>query len=139
MLVLDTSALSQLIRGSPLALAQAQRWRPGDLRLVPPVDAEIQYGLARLPLESRRRTLLSDEYERWRSVLRWLDWPEQAGKVYGREKARLEASGQRLDDMDLLIATIALCSGLGVATFNVRHFARVEDLAVEDWSRPRAR
>jgi len=101
---------------------------------VPPVAAEIQYGIARLPPHSRRTRLLRGEYARWRAMLRWLTWDEGASLVFGEQKARLEARGSRLDDMDLAVAAIALAHGHGVATCNARHFIRIDGLQVFDWS-----
>ena len=126
------------MRGDRLALDHARGWHPGELFLVPPVAAEVEYGLARLPPDSRRRALLTGEYARWRKLLRWLDWEEEASRAFGREKARLEVAGSRIDDMDLAIAAIALSRGLAVATLNSRHFRRIEGLEVHDWSKPPA-
>jgi tRNA(fMet)-specific endonuclease VapC len=44
-----------------------------------------------------------------------------------------EREGQRLDEPDLRIASIAVSRGLTVVTGNVRHFSRVPGLAVENW------
>jgi len=48
--------------------------------------------------------------------------------------ARLRKQGKPIDDIDLLIAGIALENNLVLATRNVGHFDRVEELIVEDWS-----
>ena len=136
MLVLDSSALSGAMRGDSLALAHARTRRPGELFLVPPVAAEIQYGIARLPAHSRRSRLLRAEYARWRSVLRWLDWPERASGIFGEQKTRLESRGIRIGDMDIAVGAIALAHGFGVATCNARHFRRIEGLRVFDWTEP---
>jgi predicted nucleic acid-binding protein len=77
---------------------------------------------------------LRAEYERWRGLLRWLDWGEDASTIFGQQKARLEMRGIRIDDLDLAIAAIAMASGLGVATCNARHFARIDGLQVHDWA-----
>jgi len=122
------------MRGDPLALRHAGTHRPGELFLVPPVAAEIQYGLARLPAQSRGSRLLRAEYTRWRSTLRWLDWGEEASAIFGEQKARLEIRGVRIEDMDLAVAAIAMARGFGVATCNSRHFGRVEGLPVQDWT-----
>lgn len=53
--------------------------------------------------------------------------------MYGPLRAQLEASGERLDEPDLRIASIALSRELTLVTGNVRHFARVPGLDVEDW------
>ena len=62
------------------------------------------------------------------------DWNERAALRFGRLKADLEGPGKRIEDYDIAIAAIALSLGARVATMNVRHFARVEGLDIEDWS-----
>lgn len=47
--------------------------------------------------------------------------------------AALRKKGKPLDDIDLLIAGIALSSNLALATHNVSDFKRIEELDVEDW------
>lgn len=124
------------MRADALALAHAGRQRPGDLFLVPPVAAEIQFGIARLPERSRSAHLLRAQYRRWRALLRWLDWTEAASELFGDQKASLEARGALIDDMDIAVAAIALAHRFGVATGNARHFRRIEGLQVVDWTAP---
>lgn len=52
---------------------------------------------------------------------------------YGQLKSRLEQAGTRIDDFDLLIGASALQNGLILVTHNTKHFARLEDLNIEDW------
>jgi tRNA(fMet)-specific endonuclease VapC len=138
-LVLDTSALSRLMQADAVALGYAAEHRPGDLFLTPPVAAEIQFGLARLRPGWRRTQLLGSQYRRWRALMEWLEWTEAASDIFGAEKARLEARGTLIDDMDIAVAAIAMAHALGVATCNARHFARIEGLRVDDWAGRRPR
>jgi len=48
--------------------------------------------------------------------------------------ASLRKKGQPLDDIDLLIAGIAIANELILATHNTDHFGRIEGLEIEDWS-----
>ena len=59
-------------------------------------------------------------------------------RLYARERARLQASGQLIDSFDLLIGSTALAHGLIMVTNNSRHFARIQGLPLEDWTVPRA-
>jgi tRNA(fMet)-specific endonuclease VapC len=67
-------------------------------------------------------------------VLPWLDWTEDSALLFGVLKADLERAGRPVGDMDVIIGSVALGSGAGVATTNVRHFSDMRDLVVEDWS-----
>lgn len=46
----------------------------------------------------------------------------------------LRRKGQIIDDIDILIAGIALANNLIIVTHNVAHFNRIKNLAVEDWT-----
>lgn len=52
---------------------------------------------------------------------------------YGRIKVELEHKGQRVDELDLLIASTALTNKCIVVTHNIKHFNRLKELVVEDW------
>jgi tRNA(fMet)-specific endonuclease VapC len=55
-------------------------------------------------------------------------------ELFGETRATLEASGNRIDDMDLLIASTALYMNFSLVTNNTGHFARIDDLVVENWA-----
>jgi predicted nucleic acid-binding protein len=61
---------------------------------------------------------------------------ESASDLFGDHKARLEARGMLIEDMDIALGAIAMAHGFGVATCNARHFTRIEGLRVDDWSLP---
>lgn len=46
----------------------------------------------------------------------------------------LRKKGQLIDDIDILIAGIALNNNLTIVTHNVAHFYRIRNLVVEDWT-----
>lgn len=55
--------------------------------------------------------------------------------LYAKEKARLELLGNRLDDFDLLIGTTAVKNNFIIVTQNVKHFERIDDIMIEDWTK----
>ena len=57
----------------------------------------------------------------------------QAPARYGDVRHDLEAAGQPIGAMDLLIAAHALSIQATLVTNNVAHFARVDGLVVENW------
>ena len=55
--------------------------------------------------------------------------------TFGELKALLEMKGNNIDEMDLLIASTALCHNLILVTNNTKHFGRIEGLNLENWSK----
>lgn len=62
-----------------------------------------------------------------------LPFDGRAARIFGRLRAELESTGDRLDDLDLQIAGICLAWRAPLLTHNRSHFDRVSGLEVEDW------
>lgn len=90
---------------------------------------ELAYGLAR-----RRDPRLRERIDAILGAV-WIvhAFDERAAEVYGELRAGLESEGRRLAEPDLRIASIALARDLTLVTGNVKHFARVPELRVENW------
>jgi len=54
--------------------------------------------------------------------------------AFCHEKIRLETSGEIIEDFDLMIGVSARENNLIVVTHNVKHFCRIDNLVVEDWT-----
>lgn len=131
MYCLDTDVLSALIGSSPplplvrrLAHVREEEQYTTAITL-----GELLHGAARVGsprLAERIRHVVSHAHA-------VLPFDEDAAQVYGPLRARLETGGRRLDDPDLMIGSMALSRDLTLVTGNVRHFARVPDLRVENW------
>lgn len=92
--------------------------------------AETLFGLSRLDIhDKRRRTvkLILDEFP-------CLNWTAEAANRYGEVAAHLEQKGQPIGQMDTMIASHSLVTGLTLVTHNTRHFERVPNLKLEDWT-----
>ncbi|MEL7120273.1 MAG: PIN domain-containing protein [Bacteroidota bacterium] len=57
-------------------------------------------------------------------------------EIFGKEKARLTQSGNRIPDFDLVIAVTAVKNDLIMVTGNIKHFNRVNKLVLENWRKP---
>lgn len=107
---------------------------PGDVATVPPVVAEIEYGIRRTDAESRRRLLLEQARDRLLKVIQVLPWTPDSSALFGTIKAALELEGTPIDDFDVAIAAIASAHGAEVITANFVHFRRVKGLATRRWA-----
>ncbi len=59
----------------------------------------------------------------------------QALDLYAEEKARLRKQGTPVDDFDLLIGTTAATYNLTLVTNNYKHFQRLNNISLEDWTK----
>lgn len=59
---------------------------------------------------------------------------ESSVNISSQIYADMRRSGNPLDDIDILIAGVAIANDLKMVTRNRRHFGRINGLEVEDWS-----
>ncbi len=133
MYLLDTDVLSSLLRRRPSAVLIARLATvPVEQQFTSSITlGELLYGAYRLP---ERATLLAERIEaHLLSNLVVLPFDSPAARRYGEIRAQLERRGTLIGDADLRIAAIALTHRLVMVTGNVRHFARVPGLQVENW------
>ena len=130
----DTDVLSATLRADPSLplVRRLARVAPTEQMTTAITVGELIYGATRRgsPTLSRRVRDLLD------AALAILPFDRGAAEVYGALRAALEREGRRLDEPDLRIAAIALSRDLVLVTGNVRHFARVPGLTVENWLVP---
>ncbi len=130
--VLDTNAVSALMKGSVTVVDRLAATEPGEVAIPQPVIAEIAYGLERLP-RSKRRRALQGRFDLVCSELQRAEWTDAVSHAFGRIKATLERRGSRIEDFDAAIAAHALALGATLVTANLEHMTRIPGLRVEDW------
>lgn len=64
-----------------------------------------------------------------------IDITREIMEIFGEIKAGLERDGNRIDDMDLLIASTAMYMNFSLVTNNTAHFMRINDLVLENWKK----
>lgn len=104
--------------------------RIGDVGISVITLAELQHGVARSSdPESNQLALIM-----FTAPLLVPGFDDAAAEAYGVLRARLQARGQVIGIMDMLIAAHALSLDLTLVTRNTREFERIDGLRVEDWS-----
>lgn len=131
--VLDTNAVSALMKGSTAVVERLAATEPADVAIPQPVLAEIAFGIERLP-RSKRRAALQARLDLLSSELRRAEWTDAVSQTYGRIKAALERRGTRIEDFDAAIAAHALAVDATLVTANLGHMTRIPGLRIEDWS-----
>jgi tRNA(fMet)-specific endonuclease VapC len=130
--ILDTNAVSALMKGSAAVVDRLAATSPADIAVPQPVIAEIAYGIERLP-KSKRRTTLQARFDLICSELPRAEWTDAVSQAYGRIKATLEHRGTRIEDFDAAIAAHAIATGATLVTANRTHMGRVPGLQMDDW------
>jgi tRNA(fMet)-specific endonuclease VapC len=69
--------------------------------------------------------------------LRIIDFNAAAADEYAKIRESLENGGKLIGNMDMLIAAAAKSSNAILVTNNTKHFSRIPDLKLENWSMER--
>ncbi|MBQ10403.1 MAG: PIN domain nuclease [Planctomyces sp.] len=132
MFLFDTETLSEILKRtpSPGLLAKLATLSSEDQFTTSITVGEMVYGAHR---STRREYLLQQFEERLWPMVHILPFDRTAAEAFGSIRAELERAGTPLAEPDLRIGAIALTNNLTVVTGNVRHFARIPGLQVENW------
>ena len=127
--MLDTNALSELIRNPQGALArQVADLAPDGVCTSIVVACELRFGASR-----KGSATLTQRVEQLLAALTVLPLDAPADEHYADIRAVLERNGTPIGSHDLFIAAHARSRGMTLLTRNLREFQRVPGLSVEDW------
>ncbi len=123
--LLDTNTVSYIAKGrSQAARAHLASLRAGETVCISSItEAEVRYGLAKRP----QARALHAAVEALLFKLQILPWGSKEAAAYGKLRARLEASGTVLSELDLQIASHAIAAGAVLVT-NDKAFSRIKEL-----------
>lgn len=129
--LIDTDVVSLFLRGDPNIkkhfAAYLERYRTVNLSII--TVYEVLSGLKHRDAKKQMASFeaLAESSEVWPLT-------RQSVEISAELYASLRRQGQPLDDIDLLIAGVALANNFALVTNNRQHFSRIKDLPVEDWS-----
>jgi tRNA(fMet)-specific endonuclease VapC len=127
--MLDTDISSYIIKRRPPSLLDRFKRHAEGLCVSVVTAAELRFGA-----EKAKRPSLMEEVEQFLERLSILDWTDSVTAHYARTRCVLERAGTPIGNMDLLIASHALSERATLVTHNVRHFAMVPGLKIEEWT-----
>lgn len=132
MYLLDTNILSDLVRHPGGVIGARITELPVDAVATSIIVAsELRFGA-----ERRGSERLTAQLEGILKRLPVLPLGESADRHYGALRAALERQGTPIGANDMFIAAHTLALDATLVTDNVREFARVPGLRVENWLRP---
>jgi len=63
-----------------------------------------------------------------------VNFDKPAADIFARLKSDLRKEGRTISDMDLIIASICIANQWTLITNNSKHFKRIRELKIENWS-----
>jgi tRNA(fMet)-specific endonuclease VapC len=126
--MLDTDSVSYALRGEGAVARHILERQPSEICISVMTLAELQYGAARR--KSKRLHNLIDAFTANVDVV---PFDARCAAEFGRIASDLAQHGSRIGEFDALIAAHAVTLGVTLVTNNVKHFARVAGLRVENW------
>ncbi len=137
MILLDTNVISELVRPAPdpAVLAYVRALAPEIAFTAAVCEAEISYGLARLPVGKRREDLATRIATLFASGFhnQVLAFDSLCARHYGAIRSAREAAGRPITVEDAMVAAIARAHGATVATRNVDDFQGCGADVVDPW------
>lgn len=138
MILLDTNVISELVKPAPdsAVLAFLGHAMPETVFTTAVCEAEIRYGLARLPAGRRRNDLVSRITAFFAEAFsgRTLSFDSASAAIYGELRAAREAAGRPIEVEDAMIASTARAYGAVLVTRNVADFVGCGVEVVNPWT-----
>ncbi len=130
--LVDSDILSFFFKGHPQVVENVGRYlkKRYDLRISVLSYYEIRRGLEAIGSAARIKT-----FDRWVAMNRVIPLDTPVAEVASRLHASLKTKGCPVGEADLLIAATALHHGWDLVTNNERHFQRIPDLKLRNWTR----
>lgn len=124
--MIDTNTVSYIVKGkSPAARAKLAGLQSNQIACISAItEGELRYGLAKSPNGPALRVSI----EAFFTKLQILPWGRDEAVAYGQVRARQEAAGKTLGNLDMLIAAHAISVNAILVT-NDKAFAHVPDLS----------
>lgn len=128
--MLDTNICIYLIKRKPYHVLEKFRAHTvGDIGLSSITVAELQYGVAKSQQPQQNQTAL----DFFLAPLEIVHFDNEAARQFGQIRAELGQLGTPIGAYDLLIAGHARSLDVTLVTNNIREFARVPELRIENW------
>ncbi|HEV7923656.1 MAG TPA: type II toxin-antitoxin system VapC family toxin [Thermoanaerobaculia bacterium] len=127
--MLDTDSVSFALRGQGRVAQRILQHRPSQICISSITLAELRYGATR-----RSSRKLHEVIDAFTADVAVMAFDDACAGLFGVIAAELAKRGAVIGEFDALIAAHAVALDLTLVTNNVRHFARVRGLRVENWS-----
>lgn len=128
--LLDTNICIYIIKRKPVAVLQKlTSFSVGEIGIPAIVVSELAFGVQKSDYSERNHHALVAFLRPFEIV----NYDYGAALAYGRIRQELQAAGQPIGALDMLIAAQAVSLDVTLVTNNTREFERVMGLRIENW------
>jgi len=131
MFLLDTDTLIYAFKGLPVVLENIQIHADAPKALSVISYGELIYGAHKSSRESANLA----KVHRLRDIFPIIETTTSIVECFGSIKADLSKKGITFDNFDLLIGSTAITCGYTLVTNNERHFKKIPDLKIANWTK----
>ncbi len=130
--LLDTNTASYVIKGNlPRVRERLVAIPLAEIAISVVTEAELWFGVERRPDAPK----LHPAVEEFLLRINKPAWDSECARQYARLRTALEAHGEPVGNLDLMIAAQALALEATLITSD-RVFRRIKELNIEDWTKP---
>ncbi len=132
MFVLDTDTCIYLIKKKPIPLLKRIEAEKISSVVISSITlGELEYGVEKSQNKKQNR----DALQQFLIPLDILSFDYLAAEMYGQIRAELEAKGQVIGTLDMMIGAHALAAQAVLVSNNLKEFSRIKGLKVENWAK----
>ena len=129
MFVLDSNCLIYYFKRAGRVVESFLQTPPREIAIPTVALYELETGIAKSRFAERNRAQLDEVVSR----ITILPFGLPEARAAARIRASLEAKGEPIGPIDILIAGTAMSHGATLVTHNTKEFERVEGLSLVDW------
>jgi predicted nucleic acid-binding protein len=130
--LLDTNIVSYSLKPIYIQLRRkiGDELNKGTMSMSAITRAELRAGQSMMQHDDKRIATIEKVFVE----IPTLDWTSDCADIYGELENYLVKTGQSIGIMDTQIAAQALADNLTLVTHNTKHFKRIPNLKLEDWT-----
>lgn len=128
--VLDTDTLIYFLKGNENILSRMNRVPSYNIFTTIINHAELYFGAFNSIKKKDNLAKIQD----FLKVIKIMPFCEEASIVFSEKKSKLKQGGNIIADLDLMIASIAIKNNAVLVTNNTKHFVRIKELHVDNWT-----